>query len=180
MTIQQREQLRRSRLARFVAKSIQQTEKDVWARRCKSDRAIQLARTDRATAPRVILPTKTEPTCAEPTNTNGRDFHAAKTVGLRSGKKGYRFPKAGCRSMAKPIRRKELLDSGLPTELVDCIMKEQASRIRIRNAVTIVRDEDGKRVAIVPNKVTRIARMLDISLREALAHPFMSENFELA
>lgn len=164
MTLEQRERIRISKLAEQVIASIKQAEKDVWNRKCRSDRPIKLARTDRTTAPVVILPQCRQATSSQPANTNGRDFHAVKTVGLAGRKKGYRFPKAGCKSMAKLIKRSALLESGLPSELVDCIMKDQASRIRIPKEKF--------------SRVERIAEFLGISLREAMLPEY--ENFELA
>ncbi len=164
MKIEQLEQLRTARLAEQVFNSIKQAEKDVWKRKCRSDRPIKLARIDRATAPRATMPQKLASVSKEPTNTNGRDLNAISKVGLKSGKKGYRYPKAGCRSMAQLIKRSALKDNGLPDELIDGIMKDQASRIRI----------PAKRYA----KVSRIAEFLGISLREAMKPEY--EGFELA
>jgi hypothetical protein len=173
MNIQERDKLRIARLATQTLKSIRQAEKDAWNRKCKSDRPIKLAKSDRTTAPRIVVPQQRSRTSSQPANTNGRDFHTVKVLGLGSRKKGYRYPKAGCRSRAKLITKSSLLENAIPEELADCIIKTQALGIVVKG--------DEKRKKRAKEILTHFREEMGVEITFSTAWALTKlENLELA
>lgn len=140
LTVAELEIQRQASLALFVSKSITDSAKECWMRTCRSDATVKLSATsrrglrlrpeDRTRVGRMIVP--------ERIGTGSRALDAASKMGVRKPKDGIVYPKAGCRSI-KVVRRSELLNAGMPEELVIQVMKAQADRIRIKQGSTLVR-----------------------------------------
>lgn len=112
-----------AKLALFTAKSIKDAELAVFKFRGK--RQMKLTRNDNSNHLRAVLPQ----------TVSGKDVvNQLPRKGLKLRRKGYRYPKAGCRSSIQVVKKSELLKAGLSEEQVAQLISMQSSRIRVKKS----------------------------------------------
>lgn len=125
MTLEQREAVRQLVLAQSTLESCKEAAKEVWKRRCRSDRPIRLSLQERVSNFSCVMPEGIP---------MSRVIGQMPEKGLRPSRAAYRGGyrlKQDWHSL-KVNKRSELIAAGLPEELAGQIISAQAQKIVIK------------------------------------------------